>query len=268
VASPIRDLFVLDLRIAPGDAKVLEAAAKTELARRTRFHEDTAEDMVARLRDPRFFGEFAASLLDRSGLQRSTRLALAEHAFDLLPLPRTEDEVILVESRAPPRLLKLADFLGASSAFTMLHVLHLVYAVFLDRFLVTRVARPVRASVLKYVLKAEASPELRGLYGGLHLASVPPREASDEFQRVLRARSISMEAKRVLASLAAADDGGLTVLAGLAEKEGLLPVEAEPAESPSVLANVPRLPPELAPTARGWLERRRRMELRSRARYS
>lgn len=254
MASPIRDLFVFELRIAPEDANVLEAAAKTELARLTRFHEDTAEDLVARLRDPRFFGEFAASLLDRPGLQRSTRLALAEHAFDLLPLPRTEDEVILVEGRAPPRLLKLADLLGASGAFTMLHVLHLVYAVFLDRLLVTHVARPVRASVLRHVLKAEASPELRGLYGGLHLASVPPREASDEFRRVLRARSISTAAKRVLASLAAADDGGLTLLAGLAEEEGLLPVEAEPADSPSVLANIPRLPSELAGKARGWLE--------------
>lgn len=258
MASPIRDLFTSELRIAPGDAETLAVAAMVEVPRFTGFRDDTEEDLVARLRDPRFFGEFAASSLNRKGLRQSTRVALAEHAFDLLPLPRTEDEVILVENRAPPRLLELADFLGTSRAFTMLHLLHLVYAVFLDRPLITSVARPVRASVLRHVLRADAVPELRGLYGGLHLASVPPREAIDELRRVLKARTVPVVSKRVLASIASADDGGLTQLARLAEREGLLPAEAERADSPGVLANIPRLPPELAGTAREWLARHRR----------
>jgi hypothetical protein len=219
--------------------------------------EESPEDLVLRLRDPRTFGTFAVALLSERDLQSGTKILLAEHAFDLLPLPRGEADVVLVESRAPPRLLDLASFLAAEDRLTVLHVMHLLFAVFLDRSLVTNVERHPRSTVLRAVVGNEETPErIRALYAAIHLAAVPEPEAHRAFQDFLKGGA-SDSLKRILVTIASSEDGGRRALAEIASQEGLFPGGGDPSRSPSVAANIPRLPERLAAPARRWLARAR-----------
>ncbi len=218
--------------------------------------EDTDEDLLLRLRDPRTFGAFAEWVLQDRRADAVAREAVAEHAFDLLSLPRSEGDVIAVEARAPPRLLALAAYLAESEGLTVLHVMHLVYAVFLDRSLVVSVPRPVRARVFHAILRAvDTSENLRTLYAGLHLAAVADSEAAAEFRRTLRSRACPRALRRRLATLAASPDGGRAGLAAIARHEGLLPPELRELQSPAIQANIPRFPERLAAAGRRFLER-------------
>ena len=161
-------------------------------------------------------------------------------------------------ARAPPRLLSLAARLAESGGLSVLHVMHLVYAVCLDRSLPSNVSRPTRTAVYRALLaQGDASENLRALYAGLHLASVPEPEAAAEFRRTLRSREGPESVRRLLASAAAAGDGGRAILAAVARREGLLPSDLPEAEAPAVLVNIPRLPERLAAAGRRYLERRR-----------
>jgi len=218
--------------------------------------EDSDEDLALRLQDPHVFGVFAESLLPDQGLAEDVRVAVVERAFDLLPLPATEGEVILVRERSPPGLLALAAFLAERDGLTVLHAMHLVYAVFLDRSLLDQVPRATRAAVLGRVLRlAEATDRLRLLYAALHLGSVPEPEAHDELRHVLQSRALPDSFKHVLAVTVSSADGGVGALMRLAQEEGLLPAELSDSEAPGVLANIPRMPPRLFPVGRQWLDR-------------
>ncbi len=220
--------------------------------------EDTDEDRVVRLRDPRIFGAFVEAVVRDRRLSARVRRGLVEHAFDLLPLPRTEGEVIHVASRAPPHLLALASLLAADGELTVLHVMHLVFAVFLDRGLVTSVPRRTRSAVLHAILKgSEGEDALRVLYASLHLGAVPEAEAIAEARRILRCERIARSLRRSLASLAASPDGGRVEFMRMAQKEGLLPSDVGDPQSPEMVANIPRLPAAL-----GNLGRRRLRALR------
>ncbi|HLE54646.1 MAG TPA: hypothetical protein VI999_05370, partial [Thermoplasmata archaeon] len=214
--------------------------------------DDAEEDLVLRLRDPRIFGEFAASMLRTRGIRPETRLALAEHAFDLLPLPRSEGDVFLVEDRAPPRLLELAAHLTDHQGLTVLHVMHLVYALFLDRRLPAKVGRATRSRVLREVLAhPETSPGLRGLYAALHLASIPEGEAASEFRWILRSPDVHPSTKTWLASAAADPEVSAARIALRARDEGLLPADL-PEDDPRTMASIPRLPDRLRTLAARW----------------
>ncbi len=216
--------------------------------------EDTDEDLVLRLRDPRAFGAFVETLLPDPALDALVRRALVEHVFDLLPLPRTEGEVIQVESRAPPHLLALAAVLEEGEGLTILHVMHLVFAVFLDRSLVTAVPRRTRSAILGAILgRSEGEEDLRALYAALHLSAVTESEAVSELRRILDDSTVPMALRRSIASLAASNDGGRGELSRLARKQGLIPADLEDLQSPEILANIPRVPARLAPAAQRFL---------------
>ena len=256
MGDPLRASFLQDLRCDARDADRLAALARAHFARRPEGAEDSEEDLVLRLGDPRVLGEFATTAVGDIRLRRATRVALAERVFDLLPLPDSEDDVILVEARAPPHLLALVDFLGARGELTVLHILHLVYSVYLDRSLVTRVPRIARSSVLDRVISfAGQVPGPCALYVAMHLAAAPPAEARAAFLGLLRRRGVRPAFKRPIAELAAAGDGGVGGWVRIAKEEGLLPRDADP-DAPEVLAGAPRLPEALAPAARGWLSDR------------
>ncbi len=253
----LSDAFRLDLRCSAEAANSLAARAKAYLGSGFGSAEDTDEDRVLRLQDPRVFGEFAGSLLADRTVSEPMRLAVVERTFDLLPLPRTEGEVILVPERSPSGLLSLAAYLAERNEFTVLHAMHLVYAVFLDRSLLERVPRPVRTAVLDRVLHlAEATEAIRLLYTGLHLGSVPESEALNELRSLLRSRNVPESFQQALAEAVSAKDGGMAALLRLAQDEGLLPVESGGSDAPAVLANIPRMPSRLAPMGRRWLRRR------------
>src|SRR3970040_2453316 len=121
----LRQVFAEDLR-RPEDADILAARARGLLPTLTGSQDDSPEDMAVRLRDPRIFGTFVCLLLPEEGIGPAAKIALAEHAFALLPLPGSEGDVILVGSRAPPRLLALAGFLSDEGRLNVLHVMHVL----------------------------------------------------------------------------------------------------------------------------------------------
>lgn len=235
-------------------ASSLAARARQRLPQWGGTPEDTDEDLVLRLRDPRAFGAFVETLIPDPTLDAVVRRALVEHVFDLLPLPRTEGEVIQVESRAPPHLLALAAVLAEGEGLTILHVMHLVFAVFLDRSLVAAVPRRTRSAVLAAIIRrAEGEEDLRTLYAALHLSAVVESEAASELRRILDDSTIPAGLRRSIASLAASNDGGRGELSRMARKQGLLPSDLEDLQSPEILANIPRLPARLAPAAQRFL---------------
>lgn len=258
MGDTLADAFRSELPCDAASAASLAARARAVLPRLAGSAEDSDEDLVLRLRDPRSFGAFAGLVLSEGGLPPSLRRALAEHAFDLLSLPRTEGEIFDVSARAPPNLLSLACVLVEDGALTVLHIMHLVYAVFLDRSLVTQAPRRTRSDVLRGVVHQPDSEEsLATLYACLHLASVPEPEAASELRRMLRARGAGPAVQRAVAVLAASDDGGRASLARLAQREGLLAQEPDGPQAPGVLANIPRLPSRLAAPSQRFLTRSR-----------
>lgn len=256
MVDSLADAFRAELPCDEAMAAFLAARAREHLLRVTGSSEDTDEDLVLRLRDPRVFGAFVEALLGDPRLPRSYRGALVEHVFDLLPLPRTESDVIEVGSRAPPHLLALAAVLTDADGLTVLHVMHLVYAVFLDRSLVREVPRRVRSTLIHSILaRSEAGEGLRVFYAALHLSTVPEPEARAELRRLLEDVTIPATLRRHVAQLAASEDGGRSELAHLAQKEGLLPADLEDPQSPEIVANIPRLPTQLADVGRRHLQK-------------
>ena len=255
MADPLIEAFRQDLR-----CRIRDAARLAARARASRLEigeaEDSDEDLVTRLRDPRTFGDFAAQAIRDSRLPSSTRVRLAERAFDLLPLPDTESEVLVVEGRAPRSLLRLVEFLGSRRALTPVQVLHTVYAVFLDRSLVTEAPPRTRARALGWMAVTPGAVENPVLvYAAMHLAVVPRIEAIATLGQLLRSRSVPDGLKVSLAELAAADDGGSRRWTEVAKTEGLLAADADP-DSPAGIATTPRLDERVRHAARRWLARR------------
>lgn len=254
MADLLADALRTELPCEAAVAAWLAARARERHPRWGAGPEDTDEDLVLRLRDPRVFGAFVEDLAADPTLDAAVHRVLVEHVFDLLPLPRTEGEVIEVESRAPPHLLALAAILVEGEGLTILHVMHLVYAVFLNRSLVTGVPRRTRSVVLGAILaRSEGEENLRAVYAALHLSAVPETEAVTEFRRILNDPAVPASLRRSVASLAASEDGGRTELSRMARKEGLLPADLEDAQSPEILANIPRLPARLAVAGQRFL---------------
>ena len=254
--SPLVEAFRSDLPCTEPVAAELAALARELVPRLAGTPEDSEEDLVLRLRDPRVFGRFVESVEADPRVPASARIPLLEHAFDLLPLPRTEGEVIAVETRAPRHLLSLAAALASEGGLSVVHVMHLVYAVFLDRSLLTEVPRRTRSAVLRAIVgEGGAGENLRVLYAGLHLASIPGPEAAAELRGILGSPAIPLGLRTSLASLAVAEDGGRTSLTQTAQREGLLPESLADPEEPSILASIPRLSRKLRSVGLDFLER-------------
>ncbi len=255
MASALVDSFRSELPCSEAEARILTELARDWMPRLAGSPEDTEEDVVLRLRDPRLFGAFVESVGADARVPAATRVRLLEHVFDLLPLPRSEGEVIAVETRAPRHLLSFAAALVPAEGLSVLHVMHLVYAIFLDRSLVSAVPRSTRSAVLHAVVAEGGGGEgVRVLYAAFHLASVAEPEAEREFGTILGDPAISIALRRSLAALAADDHGGQEPLMRMAQREGLIPDVFEDPPGPSVLATIPRLPERLRAAGRSFLE--------------
>jgi hypothetical protein len=255
VGDSLADSLAADLRCDPSIAVQLAAKARHYLPEILGTVDDHDEDLILRLRDPRVCGELAAALLEDNQVSGKARILLAEHTFDLLPLPRGEADVILVETRAPRSLLPLAAFLTETNGLTVLHVMHLLFAVFLDRDIVRGAARTVRSKVLYAVVRlTETDADHRSLYAALHLSAVPEPEAHGAFRAILSG-DVDESVKELIARASAADDGGFTILLKTAQAVGLVPSDWTDAGRPEALANIPRLPPRLRALGRRWLNR-------------
>lgn len=253
MADSLTESFRVDLGCDAGTAARLAALARSRVLGIGGTDEDTDEDLVQRLRDPRIFGEFVVPLLADREIADGLQAVLAERVFDLLPLPRSEGDVILVEVRAPRQLLSIARHLSDAGGLTVLHVMHLVYAIFLDRGIVASATHDERSAVLRAVLdQTGASSALRALYAAMHLAAVPEPEAYREFRAILR-REGDHGMKADLARATIAGDGGTSDLLRIARDEQLVAADWTDPSSPEVVANIPRLPPRLRALGRRWL---------------
>lgn len=255
MAPALVEAFRSEIPCSEPDAALLASLARTQASVLGGTSEDSDEDLILRLRDPRAFGAFVESIAEDGRIGPTLRPLLFEHVFDLLPLPRTEGEVIAVESRAPRRLLAFAAALAASEGLSVLHVMHLVYAMFLDRSLVMEVPRKTRTAVLRAIVSQKAGDEpLRVLYACLGLASVPGPEAASELRWILKERVVPFGVRRALAQIGAAEDGGRAALMRIAQQQGLIPGSLRDPEDPEILANIPRLPERLSASSRRFLK--------------
>lgn len=212
------------------------------------------EDVLARLQEPRAFGLFARRVID-SRVSREVKIAVAERAFDLIPLPASEFDAFPAADRTPPSLLRLARFLLENGAFTVLHLLHLVYAAFLDLSVVRAANRTTRSWVLMAIVaREELPPVMRLLLAFQFFAAMPPRDAASALEAVFRARFVDGGTKTGLATIASASDGGRAWFAATAVQEGLLPPSTDSKASEiEFAARVPAIPDSVQVRARKWL---------------
>ncbi len=256
VSDGLADALRSEIPCDASSAALLSTLVREQVRHLGGSLEDSDADLVVRLRDPRTYGDFVERAVDDPRVPPGLCEALLEHVFDLLPLPRTEADVIDVEGRAPPHLLALAVQLAGFSGLSVLHIMHLVYAVFLDRSLFLSVPRPVRSELYHAVVRhSDAALDLRVLYAGLHLATVPEAEAASELRRSLRSRGGSENLRRALATLVSGADGGRATLAAAARREGLMSGGASDDQEPVFVANIPRMPARLAAVGRKYLQR-------------
>ena len=257
VSDSLAESLAADLRCDLSTAIQIAAKARQHLPRIVGTSEDFDEDIIVRLRDPWIFGDFAAALLEDLEVSTEVGSLLVEHAFDLLPVPPGEADLILVETRAPRSLLRLALFVADTKGLTVLHVMHLVFSVFLDRGIVRRAPRPVRSKLLSAVLRlAEVDANLRSFYAAMHLSAIPEPEAHRELRGIL-VGDLDEAVKELLARESAAEDGGLEVLLRTAQALSLVPADGSGMATPESIANIPRLPPRLRAVGRRWLAQSR-----------
>jgi hypothetical protein len=249
--------------VIPTEGRVLKLLAYDAVAEfhrsldpAARASELSDEDVISRLQDPRAFGLFARRVLD-ARVSREVKIAVAERAFDLIPIPVGEHVAFRVEERTPPALLRFVKFLLENEAFTVLHLLHLVYAAFLEPKVLREADRHTRTWVLVAIMSREELPETPRLLAAFQfLASMAPRDAGSAFDGILKAKFISRTVRSGLAAAASGSDGGRAWFAAVASDEGLLPPSRESdASAVELEARVPSLPESVRGRARKWLER-------------
>ncbi len=217
------------------------------------------EDVIARLQDPRAFGLFARRVLD-ARVSREVKIAVAERAFDLIPIPASEDVAFRVDERTPPGLLRIARVLLENEEFTVLHLYHLVYASFLDLRILREADRRTRTWVLMAIVSREELPDAARLLAAfLFLSAMSPRDAASAFHGIAGARFVSLRVRSGLAAAASGSDGGRAWFAAVAAQEGLLPRStASGPETAEFEARVPAMPEPVRERARAWLADRAR----------
>lgn len=242
MAGPLESFFLHDVKCSAEDLERVAAEARERMPEISGSPDDVDEDLVVRLRDARAFGTFVVPLLEDRAISGTTHRALAAYAFDLLPIPRDEREAFLVAARAPPGLLAIASSLG--SDLTTEYVLHLVYAVYLDRSLVTIASEVVRRAVLHAILGS--GERLAALYATMHLAAVPEDEGARTLRAVLKSSEVPSPTKRRLRQVVV---GGPEQWLELAQEEGLLPQDLA-VDDPGTIANTPHVPESVRRAAR------------------
>jgi len=263
MSEALRAFLEDEFPVIPSEMRVLTLLARDAVAEfqrgldaGARASELSDEDVIARLQDPRAFGLFARRVLD-ARVSREVKIGVAERAFDLIPIPATEHAAIRVEERTPPGLLRIVRFLLENEAFTVLHLLHLVYAAFLDSALLRTADRVTRTWVLMAIVTREELPETSRLLAAFQfLAAMAPRDAASAFDAIGKARRVSRTVRTGLAVAASGSDGGRAWFAAVAVQEGLLPpLGVSEASRMEFEARVPALPENVRSRARRWLER-------------
>src|SRR3990172_9199414 len=190
MAESLRSFLESEFPVIPTEMRVLcllayDAVAEFQrtLDPRSSPSELSDEEVIARLQYSCCFGLFARRVLD-SRVSREVKIGVAERAFDLIPLPVSEHAVFSASERTPPGLLRLARFLLENEAFTVLHLLHQIYAAYLDPQILRGADRRTRTWVLMAVMAREELPDTERLLAAFQfLAAMSPRDAASAFHR-------------------------------------------------------------------------------------
>ena len=259
----LREYLEAEFPTIPPETRVLAFLARDAVADFQRSLDSTAEaselsdeDVIARLQDPRAFGLFARRVLD-ARVSREVKIAVAERAFDLIPIPASESAAFRVEERTPPGLLRIVRFLLENEAFTVLHHMHLIYAAFLDPEVLRGADRSTRTRVVMAIIARGELPEAQRLLAAFQfLAAMAPRDAASAFDAIVKGRFVSPTVRSGLAAAASGSDGGRAWFVAAAVQEGLIPPPKDSeASSVELEARVPALPESVRTRARKWLER-------------
>ncbi len=201
------------------------------------------------------FGRLTSLLISHPDISRGTKRRACQNLFDIIPLPDTEDEVFMTADKVPPSLQEAGRFLWTQDDFIEYHLLHTIYALYLDPKRGAEGPMQVLRDNLLDVLAADFEEALKLLYAYLLLSS--PRLGAEDvrelFLLVLRHSGISDGPKRAL-SLAAVDQAsGVEWFTHLASEEGMYPRERGGLADILREARVRPLPETLSPWAERWL---------------
>src|SRR5438445_3827874 len=263
MAEALRAFLEREFPVIPTETRVLRLLAYDAVAEYQRSLDPAAhaselsdEDVVSRLQDPRAFGLFARRVHD-ARVSREVKIAVAERAFDLIPIPASEHDAFPVAERTPPGLLRIVRFLLENESFSVLHLLHLMYAAFLDPEVLRSADRQTRTWVLMAIVAREELPETQRLIAAFQfLSAMSPRDAAAAFDGIAKAKFVSPAVRTGLAAALSGPDGGRAWFAAVAIQEGLLPPANESEVSRiEFAARVPGVPENVLAQAHKWLQR-------------
>ena len=263
MSEALREFIEREFPVIPTETRVLTLLAYDAVAEHQRSLDPHAmaselsdEDVVTRLQDPRAFGLFARRVHD-ARVSREVKIAVAERAFDLIPIPASETAAFRVEERTPPGLLRIVRFLLENESFSVLHLLHLIYAAFLDARVLRDADRQTRTWVLIAIIGREEFPETQRMIAAFQfLAAMAPRDAAAAFDGIVRAKHVSPSLRTGLAAALSGSDGGRAWFAAVAVQEGLLPPrDASEASAMEFETRVQSVPENVVARARKWLVR-------------
>lgn len=239
----------------PEEEEALRRCLAAALERRPR---ESPRGGEASLRSPALFGRFLLEVLAHPDLSAQAKRRACWTVFDVIPLPEAEDEAFATAEHVPPGLQEAVRFLREVDDFVEYHLLHLIYALYLDPVRAATAPLSVLRENLGAILAEAFDERVRLLYAYLLLASpaLAAPEALDLFDLLLETPHLVDEVKRYFCL--GALDGTFSVgwFVSLASAEGLYPPEEGRLGELLREARVRPLPPSLAPRAEAWLLRR------------
>lgn len=220
-----------------------------------RLRREEPEAPPTTLRSPALFGRLLLEVLAHPRLSAKAKRHACWTVFDVIPLPETEDEAFATPERVPPGLQEAARFLWKVDDFVEYHLLHLVYALYLDPARAAAAPLRVLRENLEAILAETLDERVKLLYAYLLLAapSHGQEEAGVLFEALLENPHLPDEVKRYfcLAALDRRFSEGWFV--SLASAEGLYPPEEGRMAEILRQARVRPLPASLATRAEAWL---------------
>lgn len=210
--------------------------------------------------DPVLLGRVTRALLGRDDVADATKARACEALFDAIPLPDREDEAFLTPATVPPTLQEAARYLARRGDFGDYHLLHLVYALYLDPDRAASAPLSVLRENLDAVLTHEAEAAVKLLYVGFLLAApgLRPEEARALFETALAAETLAEEARARLCQAALDPEQARSWLGELARREGLFAPKETPEEPLLREVRLRPLPEAVREPAEAWLRARGR----------
>ncbi len=206
---------------------------------------------------PLFVGLLASRILAHPGASKQAKIRACWAVFDVIPLPEREDEAFVTSESVPPGLQEAARYLIRQDEFMEYHLLHMIYALYLDPERACGAPFTSLEQNLSSITSGSFDEGLKLLYAYLLLSSpsLSPNQAQHLFTALLDSPAISEEPKRFLCLSSVDSTFSVGWFVTLAAREGLYPREPGSQEELMREVRVRPLPQTLSPSAEEWLLR-------------